>query len=131
VARHFTLRKASEEDFQFLLELRIKSMEPHHAMAGIHQTEEEAMARVRALLEVAQVVEHQGTKIGMLKVAEESRALRIVQLQLLPEWQSQGIGTSLVQAVLERARGLSLAVTLSVSCPPFFVFQEPMVSIET
>jgi ribosomal protein S18 acetylase RimI-like enzyme len=89
-------------------------MDPHHVAAGISQSEKEAMARVRAFFEVAQVIEAEGASIGMLKVSEELESLRIVQLQLLPEHQGKGIGASLVRDVLEQAKNQGKKVTLSV-----------------
>jgi ribosomal protein S18 acetylase RimI-like enzyme len=111
---HFTKRKAAESDVPFLFELRMKSMEPHHVLAGISQSEAEAMARVRAYLDVAQIIEANGQSVGLLKVLEESESLRIVQLQFLPTHQGLGVGTSLVRAVLEQAHAQGTKVTLSV-----------------
>ncbi len=111
---HFTKRKASEGDVPFLFELRTKSMDPHHAAAGVTQSEAESMARVRAFLDVAQVIEAEGQSVGVLKVSAEPESLRIVQLQLLPQHQGMGIGTSLVQAVLKQAQAQGKKVTLSV-----------------
>lgn len=110
----FSLRPASEQDLPFLLELRASTMDAHHASSGIHQTPEDALARVHAFLDVAQVVEIQGRPIGMIKVTREPRGLRIVQLQLLPEHQGRGIGGALVGRVLERARAQGHPVLLSV-----------------
>ncbi len=110
----FTKRKAAESDVPFLFELRMKSMKPHHVPAGISQSEAEAMARVRAYLDVAQVIEVNGQSVGVIKVSEESKSLRIVQLQLLPTHQGLGIGTALVRAVLEQAHVRGAKVTLSV-----------------
>jgi ribosomal protein S18 acetylase RimI-like enzyme len=89
-------------------------MEPHHVLAGISQSEAEAMARVRAYLDVAQIIEANGQSVGLLKVLEESESLRIVQLQILPTHQGLGIGTSLVRALLEQAHAQGTKVTLSV-----------------
>jgi ribosomal protein S18 acetylase RimI-like enzyme len=111
---HFTKRKAAESDIPFLFELRTKSMGPHHVLAGISQSDADAMARVRAYLDVAQVIEADGQRIGVLKVSEESESLRIVQLQLLPAHQGFGVGTSLVRAVLKQAHAQGKNVTLSV-----------------
>lgn len=88
-------------------------MGPLHAAAGIDQSPELTEARVRSNFECAEIVELNGSPIGLLKVIRSPTEWRVSQIQLLPEHQGKGIGTQLLQEVLDSARAAGLVVTLS------------------
>lgn len=108
-----TRRPALQADVPFLLELRRQAMGPVHAAAGIDQSPELTEARVRSNFECAEIVELNGSPIGLLKVIRSPTEWRVSQIQLLPEHQGNGIGTQLLQEVLDSARAAGLVVTLS------------------
>jgi ribosomal protein S18 acetylase RimI-like enzyme len=89
-------------------------MNPHHAAAGIEQSPKEAEGRVLAKLEAAQILEAEGTPIGMFKVVRGSEEWRIMQIQLLPAYQRRGIGTAVLGRILAEASANRVPVTLSV-----------------
>jgi len=60
------------------------------------------------------VIEVDGHAVGGLLLDSKSETLDIVELQVLPEHQSNGIGTSVVQRVVQDGVRRGLAVTLSV-----------------
>ena len=109
-----SLRPAEESDIPFLLDLRIKAMGGHYAAMGMTPSPEHLEARVRAGFEVAQIVELEGRPVGLLKVQRPAGEWHVMQIQMTPEVQGQGIGSDLLKAVLEEARQAGVAVTLSV-----------------
>jgi GNAT superfamily N-acetyltransferase len=109
-----SLRPAVEDDVAFLKTLRRLSMGPHHDQAGIPESPDVNEARVRARLECAKVICVAGRPVGVLKVVDQEATVSIMQLQLLPEVQGQGIGAELVSSVLQQARAVRKPVTLSV-----------------
>jgi ribosomal protein S18 acetylase RimI-like enzyme len=108
-----TRRPALESDVPFLLELRRQTMGPVHTAAGIDQSPELIEARVRSNFDCAEIIELNGRPIGLLKVIRSPTEWRVSQIQLLPEHQGKGIGTQLLQEVLDSARAAGLVVTLS------------------
>lgn len=108
------LRPAVDEDVAFLLRLRQQTMDPHHAAAGIVQSHDEALSRVRAFFAQTFVIQQRGQPVGMVKVVEQARCLRIQQIQVLPAYQRLGIGTRVVRDVQAEARRRHKAVALSV-----------------
>jgi len=88
-------------------------MGPVHAAAGVDQSPEKSEARVRSDFDCAKIIELDGTPIGLLKVVRSPSEWRVSQIQLLPKYQGQGIGTHLLQQVLASAGSMGLAVTLS------------------
>jgi GNAT superfamily N-acetyltransferase len=62
----------------------------------------------------AQIVVLRGRDVGVLRVQENQDAVVLSQIYLLPEAQGKGIGTALLQALLDRAFARSLPVRLRV-----------------
>jgi ribosomal protein S18 acetylase RimI-like enzyme len=62
----------------------------------------------------ASVIELKGEAIGGLLLHATAVAVDIVELQILPAHQGNGIGTSVVERVIDDAVRQGLAVTLSV-----------------
>lgn len=60
------------------------------------------------------VVEQEGAAIGAVALGEDARSIFIVELQILPQWQGQGLGSELLAFQLERARSMGKAVQLRV-----------------
>ena len=63
---------------------------------------------------LALIIECDGQAAGGLLLEWKSDSLYIHELQLLPEYQSQGIGTEVIEKVIEQAAARRLPVTLSV-----------------
>jgi ribosomal protein S18 acetylase RimI-like enzyme len=60
------------------------------------------------------VIERDQLAVGALGTKEEPTRLDIVELQVLPAWQNQGIGAFVILGELERARALGKPVHLRV-----------------
>ena len=60
------------------------------------------------------VVEHGGKPVGTTSVSEEADHVFLNEIQILPAFQSQGIGTSLVTDLIEQARRGAKDVRLRV-----------------
>jgi ribosomal protein S18 acetylase RimI-like enzyme len=61
-----------------------------------------------------EIVEHDGAPIGRIVTARTPDAVLIVDIALIASWRRRGIGTSLVNGVLDEARAADLPVRLSV-----------------
>jgi ribosomal protein S18 acetylase RimI-like enzyme len=107
-------RPATEADIPFLLALRAQTMEPHHLAAGIEHSLSDQEARVRSHFECAEIFELHGQPVGMAKILRGPSEWRIVQIQLLPSYQRNGMGTRLINSVLAEARAVGLPLSLSV-----------------
>ena len=60
------------------------------------------------------VIEVNSERAGSLWIEYRSGAIHIVELQLLPNVQRQGIGTGVVQGLMQRAASQAASLTLSV-----------------
>jgi GNAT superfamily N-acetyltransferase len=113
-AAPWALRSARESDVPFLLSLREQAMAPHHLAAGIVQSLAESEARVRDHFDSAQVIELAGQPIGLWKVRRDPGEWWILQVQIMPAHQGQGIGGQLVGALVAEARAAGMALCLTV-----------------
>ena len=52
--------------------------------------------------------------MGLLKVVRERRQWELMQIQLAPGVQGQGLGTTLLQSLIAEARSKNASLTLSV-----------------
>ncbi len=72
------------------------------------------LARVRVRFDCARIVMQQGQAVGLLKLVREGPVWELVQIQLSPALQGQGLGRRLIEAVLDEALRSGAAVSLSV-----------------
>lgn len=109
-----TFHPVNEQDLPFLLNLRKATMTEHLIRAGAPTDDAHHLARIRHRWDDAQIVRREGLAIGLLKVSREPQSWRVVQIQIAPELQGQGLGRRILSAVLDQADAVALPVTLSV-----------------
>ena len=118
-------RQAAADDLPFLLELyaegRIAQLEstgwPEAAKrAFLAQQHHARRAQYRARFPNAenQIIRRQGQDVGQLLVAETPGAIRLVDIALLPEARSNGIGAAILADLILAARTSGRGVELSV-----------------
>ncbi len=112
-------RKVTHEDLDFLLELRRKSMTKHLVAAGIKMTKEQHVERIKEAYYESQIILYDRKPIGVVKFGVVSlkgttKSLHIRQFQIMPKYQSKGIGSKVLKVVKKRALQLCLPITLNV-----------------
>lgn len=112
-------RKVKHDDIDFLLKLRKKSMSEHLAKAKIKLTNEQHLERIKEHYYDSHIILRDRKPIGVLKMGIVSlngttKSLHIRQLQILPEFQREGIGSKVLTVVKKRALQLQLPITLNV-----------------
>ncbi|MFJ3461083.1 GNAT family N-acetyltransferase [Achromobacter spanius] len=108
------LQPATEEDVPFLLSLRKRTMTAYLERAGIPVDDAEHLARIHYHFDDAQIVWLGGRPAGLFKHYRDPAGWRIVQIQIDPDYQGQGLGRRLLAKVLDRADKEGAPVTLSV-----------------
>jgi ribosomal protein S18 acetylase RimI-like enzyme len=111
---HLSRRPATAGDLPFLLQLRQATMAVHLAASGVELSEDEHIARLRYAFDVAEILLHEGTPVGMVKVQRGSDPWNIAQLQVSPEFQGRGFGAWLVREIIREASELGAGVALFV-----------------
>ncbi|HTV25250.1 MAG TPA: GNAT family N-acetyltransferase [Polyangiaceae bacterium] len=108
------LRPATEADVPYLLALREQTMHQHFVASGVEPTREEHLERVRIRFDSAQIIEHDGHPAGLFKVARDTPAWDLIQIQLAPELQGRGVGERLIRGLLDDAARAGATVSLNV-----------------
>ena len=113
-AHDITLRPAEQADETFLLNLRTVTMTEHLKRVGQDISDADHYDRMRFRYGDAQIVCHRGVPIGLVKAYREDLRWVIIQLQILPPHQGQGIGEHVLSIFLARAQQDQLPVQLRV-----------------
>jgi GNAT superfamily N-acetyltransferase len=108
------LRPAQPADQGFLLVLRKQTMTEHLSRVGLDLDDEHHRQRLLANYADASVICVGAEDIGLLKAYRTEAAWVLMQIQLMPAWQGQGIGAEVIAALVAKARDEGLPVTLSV-----------------
>lgn len=108
------IRPASEAEISFLVDLRQQTMAAYQLAAGLVPCPEEQLRRVLHRFDCAAIVERAGQSIGLLKVLRDGLTWELLQIQLLPPFQGRGIGTMLIQSVIDEASAAKASLKLTV-----------------
>jgi ribosomal protein S18 acetylase RimI-like enzyme len=110
----YTLRPASGEDFDFLFRLRAAALGPYVAQIWGWNEGEERQRFERAFDPAHYRIVHAVEDIGAIEVERREHEYYLSNVELLPEHQEKGIGTSLVRSVIAEADREKVPVMLQV-----------------
>ncbi|BFO64613.1 GNAT family N-acetyltransferase [Chryseobacterium sp. S0630] len=107
-------KQADETDIDFLLNLRMKTMNPHYETSGLSTDRETTLQRVLYQFEKANIIFLNDKPIGLLKVDRTFTNIEVLQLQIDPSQQGKGLGKRILSDILEEASLAGKTVSLSV-----------------
>lgn len=108
------LRPATAADIPYLLELRRQTMTAHQLASGVEASEQERHERVQYRFDCAQIIELDARPVGTFKVTRDGLDWHLVQIQLTPSLQGQGIGAALIRQLMVEARAAGASLRLNV-----------------
>lgn len=101
----YKLRKAEQNDYDFLYELNKTSMKKYvEAIWGWDETLQQQMFQDKFVPDKYQIIEAENISIGTVQVCEEKKELFIGVIEIIPKYQNQGIGTSLIRTLLKQSK---------------------------
>lgn len=107
-------RPATDGDWPYLMWLRRATMDRHLLASGVAPSDDYHDERLRYRYDCAEVLLCGGRRVGMLKVARSSGYWEIIQIQLNPSLQGQGIGRMLLEELIAQARTAGVDLELKV-----------------
>jgi ribosomal protein S18 acetylase RimI-like enzyme len=112
---NYSLRPATEEDYDFLWNLICMTMRGH-VDATWGWDEEWQARRFRARFDAAQghVIVVDGQNAGGLAVTRGASSVTLDYLYILPAFQRQGIGCTIIKSIILEARAMGVPLTLDV-----------------
>ena len=111
----FELREANQDDYLFAESLYIETMKP--LLMRINAWDEEdliAKFEQSFMLEQVRMIRVGETDAGWMQTAEASDDINLSQIHLLEGFRSLGIGSRLIQDLLDQARAKKKSVSLAV-----------------
>ncbi|PWN60686.1 GNAT family N-acetyltransferase [Chryseobacterium oncorhynchi] len=109
-----TYRKATENDLDYLLDLRMKTMVPHYAEADLPTDDDTTLKRVLHEFEKANIILLDNEPVGLLKINKTNSETEVLQLQIDPSQQGKGLGRLILTDILKEASLVKNIVSLSV-----------------
>jgi ribosomal protein S18 acetylase RimI-like enzyme len=111
----WSLRPASNADRDFAFELNRATMNEYvEATWGWDEAEQDALFDESFDPADCEIIRVGSTDVGLLAVEERDDEIYLAGIYLLPEWQSRGIGSSIVGSLLQRGAASGKAITLRV-----------------
>ena len=90
------------------------TMADYLAAAGIKVSDADHRDRVLQDFDLIRILGHRNRMIGMVKLVKDADVWKLVQIQILPEFQRLGFATQLISSILADAGRSSVRVELSV-----------------
>lgn len=89
-------------------------MTAHQLASGLEPSELERKQRVSYRFECAQIITWGCQSIGLMKLARDAPDWHLIQIQLDPAAQGQGIGGALLAGVIAEAKAAGVSLRLGV-----------------
>ncbi|MDF2178790.1 GNAT family N-acetyltransferase [Aliiglaciecola sp. CAU 1673] len=106
--------KAGPGDWHYLMALRKSTMVEHLEIAGIFLTDEQHAERLASDYDCSNILLLDDVPIGTLKLKEQAHQWDILQLQIHPDFQGQGIGALILNRLISMAKNNGVRLFLTV-----------------
>lgn len=97
---NYQLVLATQADLDYLLDLRKQTMVEHLLSSGVVYNDSQHMCRILDCFDCFHLIKHDGVLVGGIKFHVGQHRLDIMQLQIAPEFQKQGIGGQVIKQLL-------------------------------
>ncbi|MDB5189082.1 MAG: uncharacterized protein JWL82_39 [Parcubacteria group bacterium] len=114
---NITLRKATPSDLAFLYRVSTEAMRPVTEAGTATQNdagEEYEKYKAKFDPEKIDIIQYNGKDVGRLRVVRSEASIYVGGIQILPEYQGKGIGTSLFTDLIQESITSNLPITLEV-----------------
>ncbi len=110
-----SLRDATDEDYEFLYRLHREALKDYIDQTwGWDEDWQAAYFRKNFDLTGKKIIQQGGQDVGCIAVLDESEHIFLSYIALVPSHQRMGIGTGLIEEVLQQGRERQKPVTLKV-----------------
>ena len=92
----------------------MKTMAAYIEASGQRLSRQEQIERVIQDFDCIQIIRIEHTSVGMMKLVQKPTEWKLVQIQMVPELQGSGIGSSILEVVITQAKTAGVPLRLSV-----------------
>jgi ribosomal protein S18 acetylase RimI-like enzyme len=109
------LRPAHPDDRGFLFDLNEATMREHiERVWGWDDAAQAAFFESRFRPDGWKIIQADGRDIGVLIVQDDGDEIHLAEIEILPEWQGRGVGSSVVRSLMTEATASAKPLTLRV-----------------
>ncbi|MFX0205686.1 MAG: GNAT family N-acetyltransferase [Candidatus Hodarchaeota archaeon] len=109
------LRQANEDDFDFLYQLKKETLKDRISQTwGWDEEWQKSYFTQNFKPENVKIITESGKDIGCLAFKEEKLNFNLSLIEIVPEYQNKGIGTTLIKDLILKARKKNKKLTLQV-----------------
>ncbi len=113
-----SFRPVHTQDFDFLWKLHVLSFKAYvEEIWGWDETQQIEMFKTRFDPQHSQIIQADGQDVGRLDIEYQTDEIFLSLIAILPDYQGQGIGTSIIQSLIEKAYAQAKLLTLRVLRP--------------
>jgi ribosomal protein S18 acetylase RimI-like enzyme len=111
----YTLRQVTEADYTFLFHLHKAAMKDYVTQTwGWDERVQQTLFQERFEPSRLQIVVVDGCDVGVLSVKQQPDTLVLANLQIIPDYQKQSLGTAIIRVLLLQASQQDIPVSLQV-----------------
>jgi ribosomal protein S18 acetylase RimI-like enzyme len=111
----YQLRPATDKDYDFFYRLQVAAMKEYVAQTyGWDDAVQERYLSRKFAEREHQIIVVNGQDVGVLEINQTEDEIALMNIQIMPEYQRQGLGTAVLQDVLADANRQGLPITLWV-----------------
>ena len=112
----YSLRDGRQSDFDFLYKLNKATMKDHviHTWGKWDEEWQVKYFQEKFKPEISKIILIEGKEAGAMAIIEDERKMDIERLLILPEFQSLGIGSAILEDLIQQADKKSKSLCLSV-----------------
>ena len=119
----FQFIQATEKDKPYLLTLRQLTMVEHLEKSGQFLSEQEHECRLNDTYHCSYLIIYQQEKIGTLKYQQHDDKVEIMQIQISPQYQGQGLGKQVLLHILNNSKGKTVELTVLKDNPALNLYK--------
>jgi len=116
--------RATGDDREYLFRLRKNTMTEHLEKSGQYLTEEEHWRRLNEDYHYSHLIILNARKVGTLKFQVTPDFIDVMQLQIEPKRQGQGIGSRVIEQVLNHAGSRPVKLTVLKDNPALKLYKK-------
>ncbi|MEC4088026.1 GNAT family N-acetyltransferase [Pseudoalteromonas rubra] len=99
---HIELKQACDTDKPYLLNLRLQTMVEHLEREGVFLSDEAHLCRLEEDYAHSHLLIIDQVRVGTLKFRLRDKQLEVMQLQIDPQYQKQGLGRNTLRHMFEQ-----------------------------
>ena len=102
----YELREVTQQDYNFIYHVKTTTLKPHIELVWGWDEEVQTKYLEESFgLETQLIITYEQEEIGILELNELEKRIEVVELEILPEYQRKGIGTKILQDIIEEYKG--------------------------